>query len=100
MQKMFKGNNLCPFTKNVIDSPQCRQCKWFFRAGTYTFIWCQHPDEPEIVLTPNKAKTERAKQIESLRKKPTRKKATGKATATKSKGQTIGKKRGRPKKAK
>lgn len=94
---MFKGNALCPFTKNVIDSPQCRQCKDYFKAGTWAFIWCKHPDVPESIKPD---KSERAKEVKPVKEKPTRKKATGKVTATKSKGQTTGKKRGRPKKAK
>lgn len=97
MQKMFKGNTICPYTGNVIDSPQCRQCKDYFKAGTWAFIWCKRSETPEPVKP---AKTERAKAIEPVKAKRGRKKATGKTTATKSKGQSTGKKRGRPKKAK
>lgn len=42
----------CPFGKNVtIDSPGCRLCEHFYRTGTATFFWCNHPIErkpPEI----------------------------------------------------
>lgn len=60
MQKMFKGNTICPFTKNVIDSPQCRQCKDYFKAGTWAFIWCKHPDVPEPIkpVKPERAKAQ------------------------------------------
>lgn len=93
MQKMFKGNTICPFTKNVIDSPQCRQCKDYFKAGTWAFIWCKHPDAKEQV----QVKSERANRVVTPSKVLSRKKATEKVTAKKGKGQ---KKRGRPKKAK
>ena len=34
----------CPFgCEPVIDSPGCRQCRYFYRAGTATFFWCNHP---------------------------------------------------------
>ncbi len=62
----------CPFGKGCeIDSPACRQCQWFYRKGTYTFIWCLHPKQERA--------NEKAKQI---------------------KIGTTPKKRGRPKKAK
>ena len=36
----------CPFGKNVtIDSPGCRSCEHFYRTGTGTFFWCNHPFE-------------------------------------------------------
>ena len=35
----------CPFGENhTIDSPACRQCKHYWRMGTHTFFWCNHPD--------------------------------------------------------
>lgn len=55
MQKMFKGDSVCPYTGNAIDSPACRQCRDFFKAGTYTFIWCKHPDEPAAAPVKKKA---------------------------------------------
>lgn len=37
------GGN-CPFGKGCeIDSPSCRKCQWFYRTGTGTFFWCNHP---------------------------------------------------------
>lgn len=68
MQKMFKGDSVCPYTGNTIDSPACRQCKWFFRAGTYTFIWCGHPDEPAAAPARKKAVSD----PQSVRRKPGR----------------------------
>ena len=36
----------CPFGKECeIDSPSCRKCQWFYRTGTGTFFWCNHPIE-------------------------------------------------------
>lgn len=36
----------CPFGQGCeIDSPSCRKCQWFYRAGTGTFFWCSHPTE-------------------------------------------------------
>jgi len=88
LTKMFKGMGGCPFTKNTIDSPGCRQCQYFFRVGTETFIWCKHePLPPE----PKKPIPERRKPIiaESVQETP----------APKAKTKT-GKKAGRPKKDK
>ena len=40
----------CPFgRKCAIDSPSCRQCPHFYRAGTGTFFWCKHPDAQKPV---------------------------------------------------
>lgn len=36
----------CPFgRKCAIDSASCRQCSHFYRTGTGTFFWCNHPIE-------------------------------------------------------
>lgn len=36
----------CPFGKGCeIDSQSCRKCQWFYRTGTGTFFWCNHPIE-------------------------------------------------------
>ena len=43
------GGN-CPFGKGCeIDSPSCRKCQWFYRTGTGTFFWCNHPIEHKPV---------------------------------------------------
>lgn len=34
----------CPFGRGCeIDSATCRKCEWFYRIGTATFFWCNHP---------------------------------------------------------
>lgn len=34
----------CPFgIYATIDSPGCRSCEYFYRTGTGTFFWCNHP---------------------------------------------------------
>ncbi len=34
----------CPFGyKNNIDDHLCRLCPYYYRAGTGTFFWCNHP---------------------------------------------------------
>lgn len=36
----------CPFGKGCeVDTPACRRCEFFYRAGTETFFWCRHPYE-------------------------------------------------------
>lgn len=56
---------VCPFGNGCeIDSQGCRKCQWFYRAGTGTFFWCNHPIEqkqdkiarkaPEIAQTKHK----------------------------------------------
>lgn len=38
----------CPFDKGCeIDSSSCRKCQWYYRVGTGTFFWCNHPKEDE-----------------------------------------------------
>ena len=39
----------CPYGHNVeLDSPGCRKCEDYFRAGTGMFFWCRHqPAEQE-----------------------------------------------------
>lgn len=75
MQKMFKGNAVCPFTGNAIDSPACRQCRDFFKAGTNTFIWCKHP-EPTAVQ-PERRKRGRPKKVQTIGTKPKTSPITG-----------------------
>jgi len=46
----------CPFGKGCeIDSPSCRKCQWFYRTGTGTFFWCNHPDGQKRAEAPQKA---------------------------------------------
>lgn len=36
----------CPFGKNItIDSPGCRSCEKYYRAGTGMFFWCNAGSE-------------------------------------------------------
>lgn len=64
------GGN-CPFGRNcAIDSQSCKTCKFFYRAGTGTFFWCSHPQEP--------AKAER-KAPEIVQEKRKRGRPPGKA---------------------
>lgn len=49
------GGN-CPFGKGCeIDSPSCRKCQWFYRTGTGTFFWCNHPIEQKPAEIAQKA---------------------------------------------
>lgn len=46
----------CPFGKGCeIDSPSCRKCQWFYRTGTGTFFWCNHPIEQKPAEIAQKA---------------------------------------------
>ena len=46
----------CPFGKGCeIDSPSCRKCQWFYRTGTGTFFWCNHPIEQKPAKIARKA---------------------------------------------
>ena len=75
----------CPFgRKCAIDSPSCRQCPHFYRAGTGTFFWCNHPIEqkpagivqkaPEIIQEMRK----RGRPPEKALKKPVKRRKTKK----------------------
>lgn len=97
MEKMFKYTGDCPYTGNAIDSVPCRQCKWFFRPGTYTFIWCSHP-VPE--RTEEKAKNHITVTQKTAIGKPARPKRKINGNSKQIKPATTPKKRGRPKKAK
>lgn len=36
----------CPFGMECdIDTQPCRNCKYFYRAGTGMFFWCNHPED-------------------------------------------------------
>lgn len=97
MEKMFKYTGDCPYTGNAIDSVQCRQCEWFFRPGTYTFIWCSHP-------VPERAEEKANGKLPASKKtaigKPARPKRKINGNPKQIKPATTPKKRGRPKKAK
>jgi len=97
MEKMFKGDAVCPYTGNPIDSPACRQCQWFFRSGTYTFIWCSHPVQEKAKET-TKSKLPASKKTAT--RKPVRPKQKAKGNSKQIKTDTTPKKRGCPKKAK
>lgn len=39
------SGGLCPYGRGCnIESEKCRQCEHFYRTGTGTFFWCNHPD--------------------------------------------------------
>ncbi len=97
MDKMFKGDAVCPYTGNPIDSPACRQCQWFFRTGTYTFIWCSHPEQEKAK---EKAKSKLPANKKTATRKPVSPKQKAKGNSKQIKIGTTPKKRGRPKKAK
>ena len=35
----------CPHRGCEFDSQTCRTCQYFYRTGTGTFFWCNHPIE-------------------------------------------------------
>ena len=70
----------CPFgRKCAIDSPSCRQCPHYYRTGTGTFFWCNHPIEqkpaeiahetPEIVQERPKIARKRTTKAKTTKKK-------------------------------
>lgn len=61
----------CPFgTGCDIDSTKCRQCQWYFRMGTGTFFWCNHPGGREQEQTKEPEKTKRGRPRKNGPKKP------------------------------
>lgn len=94
---MFKGDGVCPYTGNAVDSPPCRQCQWFFRSGTYTFIWCSHPVQERA---DKRAQRKLPANKKTATRKPVSTKERAKGNAAQIKTDTVPKKRGRPKKAK
>lgn len=78
----------CPFGRGCeIDSPSCRKCEHFYRAGTGTFFWCKYPngERPEIApkieqITPEKAQStkKRGRPAKKAVKKPVNRKKTKK----------------------
>lgn len=71
----------CPFGKGCeIDSPSCRKCEWFYRIGTGTFFWCNHPIEREKPEMAQKAHRIARKVPEIAQPKRKRGRPPGKAT--------------------
>lgn len=71
----------CPFGyHNNIDDNLCRLCPYYYRAGTGTFFWCNHPiDEktpkkprrvPEKAETGTQEKRKRGRPRKDATKKP------------------------------
>lgn len=114
MEKMFKACGQCPYTGYAIDSPACRSCKSYVRAGTEFFVWCGHEGAKAIdagkkmkiavAATDERAKERPDMKLSANKKTATRKpastkqRAKGKAKQTKTANKA--KKRGRPRKAK
>lgn len=44
----------CPYRGCDFDSQTCRTCQYFYRTGTATFFWCNHPIEAEAAPKPKK----------------------------------------------
>lgn len=84
----------CPFGKGCeVDTPACRRCEFFYRAGTGTFFWCRHPDE----RAKEQAVTEEIKARESAPDASATKKTKGRKIARKAPEiEPPKKKRGRP----
>lgn len=38
----------CPHNGCEFESESCKRCQWFYRAGTGTFFWCNHPIERTV----------------------------------------------------
>lgn len=75
----------CPFGKGCeIDSPSCRKCEHFYRAGTGTFFWCNHPIVQEPATIARKApeivqeKRKRGRPPGKAVKKPVKRRKTKK----------------------
>ena len=73
----------CPFGfHNNIDDHLCRLCPYYYRAGTGTFFWCNHPAESVLKKRGTVPKTRETvpKAAESVRKTKKRGRPPGKAT--------------------
>lgn len=75
----------CPFGQGCeIDSPSCRKCQWFYRTGTGTFFWCNHPIEQKPAEIAQKApeiaqpKRKRGRPPGKATKKPVKRRKTKK----------------------
>ena len=84
---------VCPFGLGCDrDSLKCRQCRYYYRTGTGTFFWCNHPVEQnsaEIEQKTRKIARETPKIAQPKRK---RGRPPGKTAKTKKKTT----KKGRP----
>lgn len=65
----------CPFGKGIeIDSAKCRNCEYYYRAGTGTFFWCRNPDvsilEASKPKPPEPEKRKRGRPPGKAKKKP------------------------------
>ena len=63
---------VCPFGRGFErDSPRCRQCDDYIRAGTGTFFWCNHQIEQKSVEIEQKTRkiARKAAEIEQPAKK-------------------------------
>ena len=71
------GGN-CPFGKGIErDSAKCRQCEFFYKAGTGTFFWCSNPGNSGRVRIP----TEQKQKTDKNKAKKGRKAVKGKIKA-------------------
>lgn len=71
----------CPFGQGCeIDSPSCRKCQWFYRTGTGTFFWCNHPIEQKPAEIEQKTAGIARKAPEIAQPKRKRGRPPGKAT--------------------
>lgn len=71
----------CPFGRKCArDSNQCRQCQYYYRAGTGTFFWCNHPIEQKTAEIEQKTAGIARKAPEIAQPKRKRGRPPGKAT--------------------
>lgn len=71
---------VCPFGNGCeIDSQSCRKCQWFYRAGTGTFFWCNHPIEQKQAEIERKSAEIERKAPEIAQTKRKRGRPPGKA---------------------
>lgn len=70
----------CPFgLEHLIDSPACRKCQHYWRAGTVMFFWCNYRNVPEVAGTVPKTKKTVPKTGETVPGKRKRGRPPGKA---------------------
>lgn len=47
----------CPYGRGCErDSMNCRKCDYYYREGTGTFFWCDHPAQKQPTPKPEKRK--------------------------------------------
>lgn len=75
----------CPFgLEHLIDSPACRKCRHYWRAGTAMFFWCNYRNVPESAGTVPKTsetvpeKRKRGRPPGKAKKKPVKTRKTKK----------------------